>query len=267
MTPVEILTTRFVLGYVLLWVLWPKRLRQTTLKQEGVFAAAGLTGVCGYYLLENVALVYTRASNVSVIVCLAPFFTLLLERIFFKRTPLAKSFVFGLVLSLVGVGLISWSGQDGVQFNFTGDLLAAAAALVWALYCVLIKKISEADFEVLPATRRTFFYGIVLTVPCAFVMDVTGTPMQWMAPVNVLNLAFLGFLASGLCFVWWARSVAALGAVISSLYIYLVPVVTVLVAAVVLDEPLTVSVMCGVALVVAGQFVSQKSALTFKRRQ
>ena len=55
-SPVEILFFRFVLGLVALWVAHPRRMRGTTWKQEGMFALAGLCGVCLYYLLENIAL-------------------------------------------------------------------------------------------------------------------------------------------------------------------------------------------------------------------
>ena len=52
----------------------PKRLTHLPIKQELILAAAGATGVFGYYLLENIALTYTMASNVGVIAAVAPFF-------------------------------------------------------------------------------------------------------------------------------------------------------------------------------------------------
>ena len=56
---------RFVLGYVALAVACPKWLKVGDWKKEGLFAAAGLTGVCLYYLLENIALTFSTASNVG----------------------------------------------------------------------------------------------------------------------------------------------------------------------------------------------------------
>ena len=57
-------------------LVYPHRLRGTTRRQELTFAAAGLCGICLYYLLENIALTYTLAANVSVMVALAPFLPL-----------------------------------------------------------------------------------------------------------------------------------------------------------------------------------------------
>lgn len=77
--PVEILFFRFVMGFLALLIVYPRRMKGTTVKQEFTFAAAGLCGICLYYLLENIALTYTLASNVGVIISVAPFFTAILS--------------------------------------------------------------------------------------------------------------------------------------------------------------------------------------------
>ena len=64
--PVEILFLRFVMGLIALWIACPHRLRGTSLKQEAVFATAGLCGVCLYYLLENIALTYTGVFQLDI---------------------------------------------------------------------------------------------------------------------------------------------------------------------------------------------------------
>ena len=49
--PVEILFFRFVMGLLALLVVYPHRMKGTTVKQEFTFVAAGLGGVCLYYVL------------------------------------------------------------------------------------------------------------------------------------------------------------------------------------------------------------------------
>ena len=66
--PVEVLFLRFALGFVALCLLYPRRLRLAGRRQELWFAAAGLCGVTLYFLLENIALTCTLASNVGVLV-------------------------------------------------------------------------------------------------------------------------------------------------------------------------------------------------------
>ena len=83
-TPIEILFVRFLIGYLALWLVRPKRLAPAARKEEWYFAAAGLCGITLYYLCENVALTFTLASNVGVIISIAPFFTALFGCIFLK---------------------------------------------------------------------------------------------------------------------------------------------------------------------------------------
>ncbi|UQT46331.1 EamA family transporter [Akkermansia muciniphila] len=83
-TPVTVLFTRFVIGYAFLWCLKPRFLPFSGWKKEFLFAGAGLTGVTLYFLLENIALTYTFASNVGIIVAVVPFFTALLAHFLLK---------------------------------------------------------------------------------------------------------------------------------------------------------------------------------------
>ena len=83
--PIEILVFRFVIGFVLLLLLSPRKLKTTGTGEELLFAGAGLCGICLYYLLENIALTYTLASNVGVIISAAPFFTAILAHILMKE--------------------------------------------------------------------------------------------------------------------------------------------------------------------------------------
>ena len=72
-TPIEILFFRFIMGLIVLFLIYPYRLKVTDKKQEWIFAGAGLSGITLYYLFENIALVYAPASNVGVITATAHF--------------------------------------------------------------------------------------------------------------------------------------------------------------------------------------------------
>lgn len=109
--PVEILFIRFIMGLLALLVICPRRLKGTTLRQELTMAAAGLCGICLYYLLENIALTYTLASNVGVIISVAPFFTAILSRLLTREEKLRPNFFAGLMVSMVGIVLISFNGS------------------------------------------------------------------------------------------------------------------------------------------------------------
>ena len=253
-TPVEILFFRFIMGLILLTAVYPKILHTGSRKREGVFALAGLTGVCLYYLMENVALTYTTASNVGLIVATAPFFTaLLLGDI---KNGSAWFFV-GFALSMAGISLLSFTSA-GPDFNPLGDLLALSAAFMWACYSVLLKKISQYGYNTIQTTRRIFLYGIIFMIPAVIVSDVSFDMSRFANMTNLFNILFLGAGASALCFVTWNCSVKILGALKTSVYIYLVPVVTVIFSALILKESMTPASILGTALTIGGLVVSQK---------
>lgn len=255
--PVEILFIRFVLGLIALILVCPHRLKGTTPRQELTFAAAGLCGVCLYYLLENIALTYTLASNVGVILSVAPFFTAILSHVVFQDTEkLRPSFFGGFVLAMAGIALISFNGS-ALSLNPMGDLLALLAALVWACYSILTKKISGYGYSTLITTRRVFCYGIAFMIPAMFLFDVQWELSALAQPVYLLNLIFLGLGASALCFVTWNTAVKLLGPVRTSVYIYMSPVITVVTSALILHEPVTPLAAGGMALTLAGLFLSE----------
>lgn len=255
--PAEILFLRFVIGFLALIAVCPKRLPKTTGRQELTFAAAGLCGICLYYLLENIALTYTMASNVGVIISIAPFFTAVLTHIFMKDDEkLRANFFAGFVVAMIGICMISFNGSK-MQFDPVGDLLAAAAAIVWACYSVLTRKIGAFGYNTILTTRRVFAYGILFMIPALFLFDCRISPAKLTDPACLGNLLFLGLGASALCFVTWNIAVRTLGAVKTSVYIYLVPVITVAASALILHERITVMSAAGTVLTLLGLVISE----------
>lgn len=255
--PVEILFFRFVMGFLVLLIIYPRRLKGINLKQEITFAAAGLCGICLYYLLENIALTYTMASNVGVIISIAPFFTAILAHLFMKsEEKLRINFFIGFTVAMVGIILISFNGSK-LALNLMGDFLAIIAAFVWACYSILTRKISSFGYPVILATRRTFFYGILFMIPALFFFDFQIGLSRFANMTYLLNILYLGLGASALCFVTWNFAVKILGAVKTSIYIYMVPVITTITSVLILKEPVTWISAIGTLLAVVGLFLSE----------
>lgn len=257
LSPLEILLTRFLMGACFLILLFPKRLKGTTIKQESYFAAAGLCGITLYYLLENNALLYTFASNAALIASTAPFFTVLLAKVFLKEETIQSQFYLGMVLSFIGVGLMNFSHSDELQLNLKGDFLALLAAIIWSFYSIFSKKISSFGYNTIQTTRRTFFYGILFMLPMLAFEDTSLSIQKYLDLTVILNLIFLGLGASAICFVTWNLAVKTLGAVKASLYINAVPMVTVILSMIVLHEKLNWMSSLGITLVLCGLLISQ----------
>ena len=259
-SPVEILFIRFVMGYLALWLVCPRALKLDSRRQEPLFMAAGLCGITMYYLLENIALTFTLASNVGVIISIAPFFTAILSCLFLGGTRPGRQFFIGFLLAMAGIFLLSF-GSSSLSINPMGDILAVAAAIIWAVYSTLTKKISALGYGTIQTTRRTFFYGLIFMIPALALMDFNVSLSQVTSPLNLCNLLFLGLGASALCFVTWNLAVKILGSVRTSVYIYMVPVITTVSSALVLKEPVTMTAVCGIALTLAGLFLSERPSM------
>lgn len=263
--PIEILFFRFVMGFLILLLVCPRRMKGLTVRQELTFVLAGLCGICLYYLLENIALTYTLASNVGVIISVAPFFTAILSHMFMKsEEKLRANFFVGFAVAMIGIVLISFNGA-ALSLNPKGDLLAIAAAFVWSCYSILTRKISGFGYSVLLTTRRTFFYGLLFMLPMLFVFDFRADLGRFANPISLLNILYLGAGASALCFVTWNFAVKLLGAVKTSVYIYLIPVITTITSVLILKEPITNLSALGTLLAVAGLFLSEYTKIPKRR--
>ena len=267
-TPTEIMFFRFILAYLALLLVRPKRIHYHDLREELLFAGAGLCGVVLYFTLQNTCLVYTLASNAGVLVSVAPFFTAIFSYFLLKGEPLHKSFFIGFGVSIIGIVLISFNGNFILKLNPLGDILAISCAVAWAAYCIFMKKISVLDYDVILCTRKIFFYGILLMLPVLPFFDFHWGLTRFTALPNVFNMLFLGLGASALCFVTWNYAVGVLGAVRTSVYIYFNPIVTVVTSAIILHERITPVAMAGVVLILAGLYLSErKTSLRSRRKQ
>ena len=255
--PIEILFFRFTLGYATLWLLSPRFFAWQGIKQELMFLGAGFCGVTCYFLCENIALTYTTASNVGVITTLAPVFTAILAIFFLKTEKPAKSFYIGCLFSMIGIVLITLNGKFVLSVNPLGDLLAVFACLFWACYSILTKRSSNYGYNIILLTRRFFFYGLIFMLPALYLSDFEWNFSRFNQPVNLLNILFLGVGASAICFASWNYAVKLVGAVKISIYIYLVPILTIINAVLILDEPFTWIAAIGTLFTLGGVLLSE----------
>ncbi|NUE67572.1 DMT family transporter [Snodgrassella sp. ESL0253] len=255
--PIEILFFRFVLGYFTLWILSPRLFAWQGIRQELMFLAAGFCGVTSYFLCENIALTYTTASNVGVIASLAPVFTAILAIFFLKAEIPPVRFYIGCLLAIFGVALISFNGRFVLSLNLLGDLLAVVACLFWAGYSILTKKSSNYDYNIILLTRRFFFYGLILMLPALYIFDFEWGLSRFAKLTNVFNILFLGLGASAICFASWNYAFKLVGAVKISIYIYLVPIITIVTAMLILKESFTWIAAVGTLLTLSGVLLSE----------
>lgn len=266
LSPLQILFSRFLLGYIALWCLYPHRSPKYGRKAQLLFALAGFLGTFLYFLMENVALQHTTASNVGVLVSLAPLFTAAVSKLENPKLTLSLQFFVGAVLSFVGVLLIVFGDNMSLVINPLGDTLALGAAFVWALYSIVLNKLSVYKAPILVSTRTIFGYGLIFIVAgVLYADDFPGSEILLKTEVWS-NLIFLGFIACAARYSMWTMAVETIGPDRSALYLYLVPVICLVCSYLILGENLTAWSAAGTFLVLFGLILSQLDSSSLKKR-
>ena len=266
----EILIIRFVMGFAGLWVMCPRRLTAEERTFMPYFAAAGFTGVAFYQLMENIAVTYTYAANVSIIVSASPMITAILSQLIFKERHLTLSFVTGLVLAAVGIVFVSMNSGSEIHLSPKGDFLALLSAISWGFYSIIISKLNSKGCNSIPVTRTIFLCALLIMIFVILIGKVTGLQClevkslsaenlnRFKNPFAWLNLAFLGFGASAYCFFAWSRACSVFGTVKTTACLYLLPLITVVASFLFLGERLSIIGIAGMTLTITGLYISER---------
>lgn len=257
LTPHEIFFIRFVIAYIGIWFISPRRIFSESVKDELTLLAAGLTGGTLYFITENTALQFTQTTNVAFIICITPLITTAMSLWVNKDSKVGRGWAVGSFVALVGVAILIFNGSVILKLSPLGDLLTLAAALSWAFYSLIINKLSKKYNSVF-ITRKVFFYGTLCVLP-TFIVHPPSFPIEGFLRHEVfLNIMFLSILASLVCFVVWNVVLMRIGTIMSSNYLYLNPLFTTVAASIFLDETLTVYAVTGVILVMLGVYIAAR---------
>lgn len=278
-SPAQIFTMRFIIAYVLLLafsLLRPHFLRKKletsepekwkkvqhrwlagNWRDELIMAALGITGGSMYFLSENEALRFTTATNVSLIVCSCPLFATLIIGLKYKSERFRPLQIAGSLLACLGMAIVVLNGHFVLHLSPLGDTLAFGACLCWAFYSLLMKPVMDR-YPAMFITRKVFFYGILTIMP--YYLFVPGMPPMevLLRPAVIANLLFLGSVASMLCYLTWSLCMARLGAVRCTNWVYLNPITTIVFAAIILGEQITIYFLVGTVFILLGLYLSNK---------
>lgn len=255
--PTEIYIIRFVIAYLVILALTFRKIMSDSLKDEVLFMICGLCGGSIYYIGENTALQYTLVTNVSLLVTLSPIITVLLTKMMYKTEQLSKGFIVGSIIAFIGVACVIFNSSFNIEVKPLGDLLSIFAAVSFAIYCIVVKKLN-ARYDTLFISRKIFFYGVITALPFLTFQDhfmdfaILKEPVVWM------HILFLGVICSMIAFILWNEAINKLGASRASNYLYFSPVITLIASVWLLNENVSIVGYIGCALTIGGVIVSEK---------
>ena len=265
LSPAQIFTLRFIVAYVLMvvgcLVIRRFKLFADSWRDEALMVLLGITGGSLYFLTENASMLYTTATNSSLIVCTCPLFAMLLVAIVYRHTEhITKLQAIGSLIACLGMAVVVLNGHFVLHLSPLGDLLAFGACLCWAFYSLLMKPALQR-YDTLFITRKVFIYGLITIIPYYFVVPGF-PPMEVILQPEVLwNLLFLSVVASMLCFVMWNWVIGKLGAIVATNWVYFNPITTILFAWWLLHERITLWFLLGSLLIIIGMMLSDRKKL------
>jgi len=262
--PTTVVWLRFAMGVLILGlaVFLNKQFTLPRGKDWGYFALLGFLGVTFHQWLQSTGLLTAQATTTAWIITSTPIFIALLGFIVLKER-LAWYQALGILLASFGVLLIVTKGHlssllEG-QFGTPGDFLVLISAPNWALFSTL----SRPGLKKHPAALMMFF---VMSFGWLFssVLFFAGSEVEqvWSIPLHGwLAISFLGVFCSGIAYIFWYDALKDLPVAQTGAFLYLEPIITVVVAAVVIKETILLATLAGGIIILIGVWLVNRRQL------
>lgn len=262
-SPATVVWIRFAMGVVILGlaVRWSNRFARPEGKEWGYFALLGFLGITFHQWLQSTGLVTAQATTTGWIIASTPIFMALLG-VLILREGLSWYQVAGILVAAIGVLLVVSKGDVSAisagQFGTPGDFLVLISAPNWAIFSAL----SRAGLKKFPSTLMMFYvmlFGWLFTSVLFFAgpgwRQVPSIPWDgWIA------LLFLGVFCSGVAYIFWYDALQVLPVAQTGAFLYLEPIVTVIVAAIVLQEAMLLATLLGGLTILFGVWLVNRPA-------
>jgi drug/metabolite transporter (DMT)-like permease len=257
--PIEIASLRFFIAAPLLAIItyiWKGRgIFKFDMKDAPVFLIMAATGVTFQYIIQVTAQSYTTATNASLLINTSVFFILILGALFLSEGMTVKKII-GATIGFIGVAFLV--SKNGIAFNFSGhmagDIMIIFCAFLWAVYSVYGKKIS-GRYHPLTVLNYVFIIGTIGFLP--FYLTTPSMPLSQIPATVYAAIIFLAIFCSIIGYLVYNIALDKMGASSVAMYIYFVPLSTIVMAILILNESLTIMTAIGGILVLSGMYIAE----------
>lgn len=249
--PYTFIFIRFLIGAAFLSIIFPKKfmlMNRKTLKY-GTIIGLFLAGGC---ILQIVGLQYTTASKSGFLTGLQAIFVPIVIGLLYKKLPSPKT-ILGIVFAIAGLGLLTLNGAgSGVN---AGDLLTIVCAVCYAFQIIIIDKYGDEIDSILLTIIE-----LAVTSVCGLILGFAfeGLHMTF-TPFSTFSILFTGLLCSAVAY---GVQIAAqkFTSPTHTVVIFLAePVFSAIIAAIFLKESMTLLMVMGCILILAGMFMAETS--------
>jgi drug/metabolite transporter (DMT)-like permease len=266
--PATVAFLRFLGAAVLLFplmFLMEKNRQKPTLKDYGLFAVLGLTGIALYNICFFIATKHAPVIKSSLFIASNPVLIVLLSGLFLKET-ITRNHIIGMIVALTGVTFIITDGQVFSLFQIgfeTIDFVLLGAVICWALYSV-VGKVVLKKYSAVESTTYAVAFGTLFLLPFSLVetswQDVQGATLStW------ISIAHMSIFVTVVAFIMYYYGIKEIGAAKASIFINVMPVSAVLMATFFLNETFTWAHAIGAAFVLSGVYIGTNTKIFSKK--
>ena len=261
-SPITVVWLRFAMGIPLIFIAVIAR-RQFSLPRPtewAYFALLGFLGISFHQWLQSNGLITAQAATTAWIVSTSPAFIAVLAWLVLKE-KLGWLQSLGIMLALCGVVVVVSNGDlDSLKpgsFGTIGDLLIFISAINWAVFSIL----SRRGLRDHPSTLLTFWVMIIgwLFISGAFIAGRNFIEIRLLDAKGWWAMIFLGVFATGFAYIAWFDALSQLPAAQTGAFLFVEPLTSVVVAAIILKEAITWASITGGAVILFGIWLVNKA--------
>ena len=259
--PLVVVALRLVISAMcfLPWVVATGGTRGIGLRRMGELFLLSLVGTSLHYATQTAGLQYTTATNASLYTTTGPITILLLSALVLGERITARK-AFGVLLAVAGV-LVVMGSETLASFemgNVKGDLLVLVSIVMWGLFTVFGKRVTD-ELGALRVTAWVTILGALTMVPAGwYEARSKGFTLSDLSLEAWLAIAFLGIACSFLATLLYFVALGLSESQKVGVYLYAIPPMTAVVAALYLGEVITMNLLVGAALVIGGVALTER---------
>ncbi len=257
-SPVEVTLARLVLGAAVLFAIVLARREKVPRSRRlwAYIAMAALVANAVPYLLFAVAEQTVNSSTAGVINATTPLWTVVLALAVRHQKALTRWQAAGLIIGFAGTVLIFTPWRTASGLVSAGGLECLAASISYAIsYIYMDRFLARRGLTaIVLAACQLLAASVMLAVALAF----AGAPAPHVTAESVAAITVLGIIGTGFAYVLNYQIITSEGATVASTVTYLLPVVAIVLGVLVLGESVTVTVLAGIALVLAGVALTRR---------
>lgn len=226
-----------------------------------ILSLLGLVGIALFDVLQNVGIHHTSSALAGILLNTNPLFITLLSAMFLREI-ITRGKLAGVLIGFAGMCVVVLFGAADLDEvlasqTFIGNVLIVLSAVTWAVYSILNKR-AVAGSSPLHLTCAMYVFGTLFSLPLLGLFD-TGQLVE-LSLRSWAIIVYLGGVASGLTFFLWSFALSRMEASRASVFLFLIPIAAIFVGWAFLHERITAAAVLGSLLVVAGIYLSERSA-------